>query len=392
MLGLRRLPLLATAGVLALTPAAASAARPPEGPKGTAFYRASKRALKGAHGTLIRARRISTKGLPLPQAGRRYLVLYRSRLPDGTATAVSGTITIPSGRAPKGGFPTVAWAHGTTGIADVCAPTRLYAKAGATDAYRASQRAQQTEWVRRGWAVTDTDYQGLGTPGMHPYLIGLSEGRSVIDSVLAARALSAKVGRRWATIGHSQGGHAALWAAALAGGWAPSLRLRGVAPIAPANHVGEQGELLSRLPSNPFGALPALIVAAAAKQLVLAPADVFSARALAQYPLIEERCDLDAAFAPIPLSEFFNPALDPKVITDFLQRNDPEDLEVPVPVLVTQGTADRTVLPSFTDQLVADYQARGIRVTYTKLDGVDHTGAAAASRAADLAFLERLLG
>ena len=386
-------PIVAAGALLgAVAPAAAAAEKPPKGPKGLAFYKAPSSQVKGRHGTVIRARKISTKGLPLPQAGTTYLVLYRSRLPNGNPTAVSGTITIPSGKAPAGGFPTVAWAHGTSGIADVCAPTRLYAKASPTDPYGTSQRAQQTDWVKRGWAVTDTDYQGLGTPGMHPYLIGLSEGRSVIDSVLAARALSEKVGRRWATIGHSQGGHAALWAAALGDGWAPSLRLRGVAPIAPANHVGEQGELISRVNGNPFGALPAMIVAAAAKQLVLDPATVFSARALAVYPLIDKQCDLNPAFSPIPLSETFNPAFDTKVITDYLQRNDPEDLEIPVPVLLTQGTADTTVMPSFTDQLAAGYQARGIDVTYTKLEGVNHVDAANASRAPDLAFLRKVLG
>ena len=34
-----------------------------------------------------------------------------------------------------------------------------------------------------------TDYQGLGTPGPHPYLIGTAEGRSVVDIVAAGREL-----------------------------------------------------------------------------------------------------------------------------------------------------------------------------------------------------------
>lgn len=380
-----RRPLLACAGLLAIAPAAHAAKAPPQ-----RFYEATAAELKGPHGSIIRSKRIPTGGLPLPQAGRTYLVLYRSTLPDGARAAVSGTITIPAGRAPQGGFPTVAWAHGTTGIADACAPTRLMYRRGA-DGYTRSQQAQQTDWVRRGWAVTNTDYQGLGTDPMHPYLIGVSEGRSVVDSVLAARALSASVGRRWATIGHSQGGHAALWAASLGPAWAPGLELEGVAPIAPANHIGEQGELIADIDSNPFGGLPAMIVAAAADQLGLAPADVFSERALRHHPLIDRRCDL-SAFGDIPLSEHFNPAFDTAVVTDFLGRNDPEDLALTVPVLVTQGTADTTVLPGFTDQMVSAFQARGIDVTYEKLDGVNHVDAAAASRALDLAFLTQILG
>ena len=380
----RRLPLLAFASLLALAPAA-EAKKPP-----LSFYKVPVAKLKGPHGSVIKKQRIATKGLPLSQAGKTYLVMYRSTLPDGDPTAVTGTITIPKGKAPKGGFPVVAWAHGTTGIADVCAPTQLMYTRKA-DGYTSSQAGAQTDWVKQGWAVTNSDYQGLGTAGMHPYLIGVSEGRSVIDSVLAARAINRNVGKAWATVGHSQGGHASLWAASLGESWAPALDLKGVAPIAPANHIGEQGELIAKIDSNPFGSLPALIVAAAAAELDLAPADVFSEKAMQFYPLIEQECEL-SEFNDVKLSEHWNPAFDTKIVTDFLQSNDPEDLAQSVPVLVTQGTADNTVIPSFTDQLVADYEARGIDVTYEKLEGVNHVDAARESRALDLAFLKDVLG
>jgi pimeloyl-ACP methyl ester carboxylesterase len=379
----RCLPLLALASVLALT-GAAEAKKPP-----LSFYKVPAGKLKGPHGSVIKRQRIATKGLPLSQAGKTYLVLYRSTLPDGKPTAVSGTVTVPKGKAPKGGFPVVAWAHGTTGIADACAPTRLMYQ-GKADGYTSSQSGQQTDWVKQGWAVTNTDYQGLGTAGMHPYLIGVSEGRSVIDSVLAARAVNKNVGRTWATVGHSQGGHASLWAASLAESWAPALDLKGVAPIAPANHIGEQGELIANIDSNPFGSLPALIVAAAAAELDLAPAAVFSEKVMAFYPLIEQKCDL-REFNDIPLNEHWNPEFDTKVVTDFLHENDPEDLTQSVPVLITQGTADNTVIPAFTEQLVADYEARGIDVTYETLEGVNHVDAAKESRALDLAFLKKVL-
>lgn len=380
----RRLPLLAITAAVALSPAA-EAKKPSPG-----FYKVPAAKLEGAPGSVIKKKRIATKGLPLPQVGRTFLVLYRSTLPSGRPTAVSGTVTIPAGAAPAGGFPIVAWAHGTTGIADVCAPTRLMYSGGSND-YTRSQGKQQTEWVQRGWAVTNTDYQGLGTKGLHPYLIGVSEGRSVVDSVLAARSLSKDVGTTWATVGHSQGGHAALWAASIGESRAPALDLEGVAAIAPANHVGEQGELIADIDSNPFGGLPALIVAAAADQLGLRPAAVFSRRAMRLYPRIDRQCDL-GAFGEIPLSEHFNPAFDTKVVTDFLQANDPEDLAIDVPVLVTQGTADNTVLPSFTDQLAEEYARRGLDVTYSKLDGVNHVDAARESRALNLAFLDAVLG
>ena len=91
--------------------------------------------------------------------------------------------------------------------------------------------------------MVSTDYEGLGTPGVHPYLIGKSEGRSTLDIIRAARQLDSRIGTRIAITGHSQGGHAALWAASLAHSWTPSssscatvlLRARvGTSPTSPS--------------------------------------------------------------------------------------------------------------------------------------------------------------
>jgi alpha-beta hydrolase superfamily lysophospholipase len=69
------------------------------------------------------------------------------------------------------------------------------------------------EMMARGYVVVATDHPGLGTPGMHPYLIGVSEGRAVLDSVRAARDLpDAGASNRFVVWGHSQGGHASLYA------------------------------------------------------------------------------------------------------------------------------------------------------------------------------------
>src|SRR5437667_269770 len=132
-------------------------------------------------------------------------------------------------------------------------------------AFSSYVRPEFTTWLRRGYALASTDYEGLGTPGVHPFLIGRSEGRGVVDIVRAARALDSRVGRRWVIAGHSQGGHAALWAAALAPSWAPELSFRGVAAFAPASHVGTQVRAAGALTSpSPLTGLGALIVAGAA--------------------------------------------------------------------------------------------------------------------------------
>jgi pimeloyl-ACP methyl ester carboxylesterase len=84
--------------------------------------------------------------------------------------------------------------------------------------------------------IVATDYVGLGTAGPHPYLIGQGEARSVLDSVRAARQMP-QLSLQPATVvwGHSQGGHAALWAGALAPSYAPDVHVLAVAALAPAS-------------------------------------------------------------------------------------------------------------------------------------------------------------
>ncbi len=133
--------------------------------------------------------------------------------------------SLPESR-PPGGWPVVSWAHGTVGIADRCSPT-VTGKIGGP--YLA-------HWLSQGYAVVATDYVGLGTPGLHPYLDGPTEANSVIDMVRAARAVEPALSPRWIVLGQSQGGQAALFTAARATGRAPELDFRGaVATGAPSN-------------------------------------------------------------------------------------------------------------------------------------------------------------
>lgn len=379
----RCLPLLAFAA-LAL-PASAAAKTPPLG-----FY--DTPAAVPAHGKLIRS--MPVKGGVLPANGRARLVLYSSQGIDGSNIAVSGIVVLPKGKRPKGGFPIVSWAHGTTGIADVCAPSR-----SATDRVRSDYdrnfRRQMSQWLARGWAVALTDYQGLGTAGLHQYLVGVAEGRAVVDIVSAARELSSKVGNRWAAIGHSQGGHAALWAAALGPDYAPDLELEGVVGVAPASHIGEQAAVIDSVEGNPFGALPALIIAGALDAAGSDPATALSDRALALYPQVDRVC-LDelsepGSFGGLPLSEHFREGYDTTRLVALANANDPEELVIEAPVQVLQGDADTTVFPTFTEQLVDSYEARGITVEHRTFKDVDHTAILEAGRRAALKFLSRVL-
>lgn len=88
--------------------------------------------------------------------------------------------------------------------------------------------------IAEGYIVVATDYPGLGTEGIHPYLIGESEARSVLDSVRAVRDLpNSGASNRFAVLGHRQGGHAALFTGEVAARYAPDLKLVGMAAAAP---------------------------------------------------------------------------------------------------------------------------------------------------------------
>ena len=111
--------------------------------------------------------------------------------------------------------------------------------------------ASAMPFLDEGIIVTATDYEGLGTPGVHPYIVGESEGRGVVDIVRAARHLSfAHAGDRFVVWGHSQGGHAALFANQIAPTWAPELHLLGTEAGAPATELPLLGALFQGLPDQ----------------------------------------------------------------------------------------------------------------------------------------------
>ncbi|MFE3291276.1 lipase family protein [Rhodococcus sp. NPDC059234] len=165
----------------------------------------------------------------LPNTADSYRVVYWTEGPTGTPARSAGAVYLPKGVAPAGGWPVVSWAHGTTGVGDDCAPSSGYDVTALTRDYVSA-------WLAQGYAVVATDYVGLGNEGTHAYLHGRSEGRAVIDMVRAARAITPSLSKSWVVVGHSQGGHAAMFAAHEATSYAPELDYRGaVATGTPAN-------------------------------------------------------------------------------------------------------------------------------------------------------------
>lgn len=164
---------------------------------------------------------------------RAWRVLYRSTSALGRPTAVSGTVLVPYGRI-RGPRPLIGYGVGTHGIGDSAAPSRLLSRG--------------LEWesgmiamiLARGWAIAITDYEGLGTPGDHTYMVGRALGPNVLDAMRAARQLHPselpEEGPA-AIVGYSEGGAAAAWAAQLQPTYAPDLPLTAVAAGAAAADV-----------------------------------------------------------------------------------------------------------------------------------------------------------
>src|SRR5918992_5134987 len=381
-----RIAMLCAIALVAAAPA--SVAQVPKAPPGLKLYKPPANLRSYEHGELIWARKAEN---PLRQASRTWTLLYRSTSLRGQAIGVSGFLMLPKGKPPKRGWPVVSWAHGTTGIADSCAPSRD--PGGPYTAYAARQFGA---WLKAGYAIANTDYEGLGTPGVHPYLVGRSEGRGVVDIVHASRQIDRRVARRYVIAGHSQGGHAALFAAALAPKRAPELRLRGVAANAPASHL----DVLSRaLPSftSPSGlsGLAALIARGLASVYPqIEPSQIASDGALALLPLVDKLCLVElnsaSAFGGIAPADLVRPGADLEPLHEVLERQNP-DLKIAVPILLAQGLADTTVPPPFTDQLERELRARSNRVRHLTYPEVDHVAiVAAADRATRRFFRARL--
>jgi hypothetical protein len=169
----------------------------------TRFYGPPRRFPRGAAGTLIRSQAVA--GYGLPAGARAVRILYHSRGLNGGDVATSGVVLIPAGTPPQGGWPVIAWAHGTTGVARVCAPSLMKDVAYGDEGLM--------PMVAAGFAVVATDYTGLGTPGAHQYDNKIPQANDVVYSIPAAHAAVADLGRKWVAIGHSQGG-IAVWGVA----------------------------------------------------------------------------------------------------------------------------------------------------------------------------------
>ncbi|GAA5060244.1 lipase family protein [Nocardia callitridis] len=200
-------------------------------------------------GSLVSAAPLAD-GLRLPGADDAERVTYWSVGSDGAPALASGAYFLPEGAPPPGGWPVIAWAHGTSGLADHCAPSLV------GPALPERDNPYLTAWLAHGYAVVASDYVGLGTPGPHPYLDVEVEAHSIVDMVRASRAAAPAISNRWAVVGQSQGGGAAIATARYATEFGrPDLDYRGAVGTGVPAYL--ENVLLPLGPGVPPAALPA---------------------------------------------------------------------------------------------------------------------------------------
>jgi len=366
--------LLALVAVLLATPALAQPAV--QGPAGTAFYIAPDPLPDDAPGTVIWSRPLDGT-MALPGAAKNLLVLYRSTSPEGGSVAVSGTMSIPPGAAPTAGWPVISWTHGTTGLGSQCAPSLDDAN-GPEHGYIKEIQTLLAGFLAQGYAVVATDYQGLGTPGPHPFLQGIPNGRNALDMLRAARAIEPTIGTQYAVIGHSQGGQADLFAASQAPGYAPELTLLGNVAFAPGSHIAERLALVMASDKVELS-LPYVLyvlVSYAGDNPDIDLSRILTATARAHMPDLLEGCMSQALttgyWADAVAKDQFLPNPDLDALLKMAAQNEPGALNINGPTLIAQGTADVTVPPATTDATVAKLCASDNAVLYRTYKGATH--------------------
>jgi len=297
------------------------------------------------------------------------------------------TVTIPYQDEPlPEGYAIVANAHGTTGVGNSCALTGTVTGSGLAGTFGA-----------RGFIGVALDYPGLGTEGVHPYLVSESEGRAVLDSLRVAAQLarleSVPLSYRYATAGLSQGGHASLAAAAEHETYAPDLDIRLFAASGPATvweELWRQGAALD----GPHLVYHALTFWAWSKHYNYEGAPIFSS---ALSPDIDETMetyclynsegdDTLSPMLPTTLSDIFTASFSAAYLSgswnnyelfgDAFDLNRVAPFNSTAPLLIYQGALDEVTPESHTSQVVEVLVNDGVTVDYQIVPDGHHTNVA----------------
>ncbi|MDV7446328.1 alpha/beta fold hydrolase [Acinetobacter baumannii] len=327
-------------------------------------------------------------------AAESSILTYKMLGQSGQEVQATSLVFTPNTQPPVGGWPIVVWAHGTTGVADVCAPS----KAALAD----STKDLISKLLAAGYVVVAPDYEGLGTPGIHPFLNVKSEAFSITDAVVATRNYLSQrnllTSKKWVTVGHSQGGHAALGAAQYAS--RAQLEYKGTVAVAPASNLGSilvDGEAqVANAPIDikigtyaQLDTYTALVTAGIRNtQPSFDYGQVFTSQISSIAAQAENLCSgpLYGAFyeGMSNYAKDHNGTLDgftrtqpnfmavPLVKTFLDKDSQPLQVKVTTPIIIYQGIADPTVPKLATDLLISNATAVGTKINNYVTGNWDH--------------------
>jgi pimeloyl-ACP methyl ester carboxylesterase len=313
----------------------------------------------------------------LAEAGQNIRILYTSTdsIDNHTPIVVSGALFVPKGTSPQGGWPLMAWAHGTVGSADVCAPS-FTSRSGRDLRYL-------NHWLALGYAVVATDYQGLGTPGLHPYGLTRPLAYGVLDSIRAVMRGSFDVSTRVVVFGQSQGGRAAFATAVDAKTHAPELNIVGVVttgtPYAAVHEHADDAELAnarkSVVPTFAYNLLR--ISTAALLDPSFVPTDYVDDRAIPAFELSQRAClhAIEQTIVADGLTFDSSFKRSPKAALDAINREAAyPTLQSDIPIFVGTGGKDRDVFVPGQVALVNNACEAGDRIEWHFYPELDHSG------------------
>ena len=302
-------------------------------------------------------------GLASLATGKR--ITYVSTDVNGSYITATGLIMTPTSNKQN---KIVVWAHGTTGLADQCAPSTNQ------NVFWPEARTAVAALLTRGFTVAAPDYPGLGTSQSHPYLIGASEARAIIDSAKAARNLDSALSTQYAIDGHSQGGQGALFANQMATGYDGNLVLKGTATIAPVSNVDAIAPMIPGTPNQ--GYLVMGLYGLAAVDSSFSPNSVLAPTAKTKTSSLNTGCldEILAAYQSLTATQLLvGGALPDSVVAKLATRDNPAQTAPTAPILIIQGTDDDAVPYEIThDMLLPELEAYTQPVTFQEITGATH--------------------
>jgi len=190
-------------------------------------------------------------------------------------------------------------------------------------------------------------------------------GRAAADLTRAAHQLSGQLSDKWVAYGHSQGGHAAVFAAELANRWTPELKLLGAAAPAPGAQLSKAVPALREMPLTGVSDFFPLIVRGAQTVTPMPDADLFTPKALAVAGDADSLCSAQlraaGSWGSLRSDEIFREDADLTALDRALADNEPGLLSPRVPVLLAQGGKDTVIQPEWTAALDKQLRERGRR-------------------------------